>query len=69
MFDKDMDIKQFAEEQYVEAPAKLGGCFCQDEHRLQVALSEQRGRAEIFRPDHKGLGNAYCGTFGRRCEK
>jgi hypothetical protein len=67
MFEKDVDVKKFAEQQYVEPAATVGGCVCEDEHHMHVALSEQRGRPEIFWPDHKGLANAYCGTFGRRC--
>jgi len=69
MTEKDMDVKRFAEENFVEPAATVGGCLCEDEHRLQVALSEQRGRPEIFSPDHRGVANAYCGTFGRRCER
>lgn len=69
MFEKGDDIRKFAEVQYVEAAAKVGECFCEGEHRLHLALSEQRGRPEIFWPDHKGLANAYCATHGRRCGK
>ena len=61
------DVRRLAEENYVEAPANLSDCMCADEHRLHVALSEQRGTPKIFSPGHRGLGNAYCETFGRRC--
>jgi hypothetical protein len=64
----DFDVEQLAEDHYVEAPANLPGCQCADEHRLHVALSEQRGRPAIFSPDHKALKNAYCETYGRRCK-
>jgi hypothetical protein len=67
MNDREMNVREFAEENYIEPAAKVGGCSCQEDHRLHVALSEQGGRPEIFCPDHRGVRNAYCGTFGRRC--
>jgi len=62
-----LNVRELAEEHFEEAFANLGECTCADEHRLHVALSEQRGTSKIFAPDHKGLGKAYCDTFGRRC--
>ena len=64
---KESKIGQLAEEHYVPPPASLDECYCEGEHRLSVALSEQRGRPELFRPGHKGINDAYCATFGRRC--
>ena len=63
-----IDVEQLAEDHYVEAPANLSGCQCENEHRLHVALSEQRGRPVLFAPDHKGVKTAYCATHGRRCK-
>ncbi len=63
-----VDVGQLAEDHYIEAPANLTGCQCEDEHRLHIALSEQRGRPALFSPDHKGITTAYCATFGRRCQ-
>ncbi|MBI4963660.1 MAG: hypothetical protein HY913_10320 [Desulfomonile tiedjei] len=65
--ERETNVKEFAEQNFVEAPAKVSECFCEDEHRLHVALSEQRSTrlAKIFMPDHKGLENARCLTFGR----
>jgi len=65
--EREINVKEFAEQNYVEAPAKVGECFCEDEHNLHVALSEQRSTrlARIFMPDHTGLKNARCMTFGR----
>lgn len=63
----DLDVRELAEDHFVEAYANLSDCTCMDEHRLHVALSEQRGTPKIFAPDHIGVGNAYCETFGRRC--
>ena len=62
-----INAREFAEQNYVEAPAKVSECFCEGEHRLHVALSEQRSTrlAKIFMPDHTGLKNARCLTFGR----
>lgn len=70
MFDRELlerEVRERAEEHYVEPAAHLGGCHCPGEHRLSVALSEQRGRPELFKPDHKGISKSYCTTFGRRC--
>jgi hypothetical protein len=61
----DSRVQELAEENFVEAPANLGECMCGEEHRLHVALSEQRGRPVLFSPDHKGIDNARCATFGR----
>ncbi|MBI5570095.1 MAG: hypothetical protein HY914_09130 [Desulfomonile tiedjei] len=58
-------VQELAEANFVEAPANLGECRCGAEHRLHVALSEQRGRPVLFSPDHKGIANARCATFGR----
>ncbi len=65
--EQELKVKDLAEQNYVEAYAKSGECFCEDEHRLHVALSEQRSTrlARIFMPDHTGLENARCLTFGR----
>ncbi len=54
---------------YVEAPANLSGCICIEEHRLHMALSETRARPVVYTPDHKGISDAYCSTFGRRCKR
>jgi|GEM_PF-872667 len=62
-----LNVNRLAEEHFVEAYANLDECTCADEHRLHVALSEQRGTPKIFAPDHIGLENAYCETYGRRC--
>ena len=70
MFEREFgeaSIEELAEEHYVAPSAELGACDCPEEHRLSVALSEQRGRARLFQPDHKGIDHAYCTTFGRRC--
>lgn len=61
------NVREFAENNFVEAYANLRECRCTDEHRLHVALSEQRGNPKLFSPDHKGIGKAYCDTFDRRC--
>ncbi|MEW6349823.1 MAG: hypothetical protein AB1646_12225 [Thermodesulfobacteriota bacterium] len=61
------DFGRSMEKNYVEAPANLSGCECSDEHRLHMALSETRARPIVFTPEHKGIGEAYCATFGRRC--
>ncbi len=61
----DFKVGDLAEANFVEAPANLGECVCTEEHRLHVALSEQRGRPVLFSPDHKGIKNARCATFGR----
>jgi hypothetical protein len=53
------------EQNYVEAPANLLQCTCGEEHRLHVALSETRARPVVFTPDHVGIKNARCATFGR----
>ncbi len=66
---KDIDVKQIQEEDYVEAYANLPGCACGEGRRLHIALSETRARPVVFAPDHKGIENAYCATFGRRCDK
>ncbi len=55
------------EKSYVEAPSNLSECSCSDEHRLHMALSETRARPIVYTPDHKGISDAYCATFGRRC--
>lgn len=67
MMENDMDVRRFAEENYVEPAASVGGCLCEEEHLLHVALSEQRGRPELFSPGHRGVEKAYCSTHGRRC--
>lgn len=59
------DVVERAEENFVEAPANLNECACRNEHRLHVALSEQRGNPIIFSPDHAPLKGAYCATHGR----
>lgn len=61
----DLDVRELAEENYVEAPANLSECFCPDEHNLRIALSEQHTRPGIFVPDHIGLDGAFCATYGR----
>jgi hypothetical protein len=65
--EQELNVKESAEQNYVEAYAKLSECFCEEEHNLHVALSEQRSTrlARIFMPDHIGLENARCLTFGR----
>jgi hypothetical protein len=65
--ERELNVKNLAENNYVESYAKLDECFCENEHRLHVALSEQRSTrlARIFMPDHIGLENARCLTFGR----
>lgn len=55
----------YAEDSYREAPANLGECMCGAEHRLHVALAEQRTRPGVFAPDFSGVKNARCATFGR----
>lgn len=55
----------FGEKSYVEAAAKLGGCVCDEEYRLHIALAEQRTRPSVFSPDFSGVQNARCATFGR----
>jgi len=75
MFEKEFDdiseskksssVSESAEENYVEAYANLRECSCSDEHRLHVALSEQRSRPDIFAPDHKPLKGAYCAVHDR----
>jgi len=70
MIDKtgnELNVERLAEEHFVEAAAELSGCKCSAGRRLSIALSEQRGRPEIFAPDHKGIADAYCATHGRRC--
>jgi hypothetical protein len=70
MFEREkmeLSVEELAEKNFVEAYANLSECKCTDEHRLHVALSEQRGNPKLFAPEHKGIGQAYCGTFGRRC--
>lgn len=59
------DIKGREEEDYVEAPANLRQCTCGEEHRLHIALSETRARPAVYTPDHAGIKNARCATFGR----
>ncbi|HTY25830.1 MAG TPA: hypothetical protein VMC85_22065 [Desulfomonilaceae bacterium] len=65
---RNLDVRRLAEENFVEAPANLSDCTCAEEHHLHVALSEQRGRPQIFSPDHVGMNKAYCATHGRRCD-
>jgi hypothetical protein len=59
------DIKERQDEDYVEAPANLTQCVCGEEHRLHIALSETRARPSVYTPDHAGIKNARCATFGR----
>lgn len=59
------NVRECAEQNYVEAPASSSECVCTDEHRLRIALSEQRSNPIIFAPDHSGFSNAYCETYGR----
>ena len=63
-----LNVKELAERHYVEAYANSGDCACPDEHRLHVALAETRARPIVFTPEHVGMKNAYCETFGRRCK-
>ena len=60
-FEKDMEMS------YTEAPANLSGCVCHEEHRLHMALAETRARPVVFAPERRGIEDAYCATFGRRC--
>lgn len=60
-------VRDFAEESFVEANTRQSECFCAEEHALHVALSQQRGSAENFRPGYSGAKNAYCATYNRRC--
>lgn len=62
---KASNVRELAEENYVEAPANSGDCSCPDEHNLHVALSEQHTRPAVFEPDHIGLEGAFCATLGR----
>ncbi len=59
------NMAEFEEGDYVEAPANLRQCTCGEEHRLHMALSETRARPVVFTPDHAGVKNARCATFGR----
>jgi len=71
MYDKgsgELNVAELAEQHYVKPVTSLDECYCREEHRLSVALSEQRGRASLFRPDHKGITGAYCATHNRRCK-
>jgi len=65
----EMNVDRLAEEHFVDSYANLSECRCQDQHRLHVALSEGRARPIVFAPDHKGIHDAYCATFGRRCKE
>lgn len=70
MFEKELgelNVTELAEEHFVKPVTSLDECFCREEHRLAVALSEQRGRPSLFSPDHKGIDGAYCATHNRRC--
>ncbi len=70
MFEKDTVIRgvtELGEESYVDPAVKIDGCDCPEQHRLFIALSERRGRPELFCPTHKGINKSYCATFGRRC--
>lgn len=60
--------EEFGERGYVEAVANLPECACAEEHRLHIALVETRARPVVFTPDHVGIENARCATFGR-CRK
>jgi hypothetical protein len=66
--EKGINVQQSAEKNFVDAYANLEECTCSDEHRLQVALSEQRGTPLLFTPEHKGIKQAYCSVHGRRCK-
>ncbi len=59
------EVAERAEDNFVEAYANLNECSCRDEHRLHVALSEQRGNPKIFSPDHRPIKGAYCATHDR----
>jgi hypothetical protein len=59
------DVTEREEDRYVEAPANLRQCTCGEEHRLHIALSETRARPAVYTPDHAGIKNARCATFGR----
>jgi hypothetical protein len=59
------DVKRRQEEDYIEAPANLNQCVCEEEHRLHIALSETRARPAVYTPGHAGIKNARCATFGR----
>ncbi len=61
----DESTIRFGEKNYIEAPANLSGCVCDDEHRLHIALAEQRTRPAVFSPDFTGVRNARCATSGR----
>ncbi|MDQ7781342.1 MAG: hypothetical protein RDU20_00590 [Desulfomonilaceae bacterium] len=64
---KGMNVEALAEQLYVKPVTSLDECYCSEEHRLSIALSEQRGRPELFWPDRKGIAGAYCATHNRRC--
>ncbi|AFM26557.1 hypothetical protein [Desulfomonile tiedjei] len=65
MDERDLNVRKLAEENFVEAPANLGDCVCDDERKLRMALSELRFRPEIFSTDHIGIKGAYCATHDR----
>lgn len=62
---KDDKTRELGERNYVEAVANLGECICDEEHKLHIALAEQRTRPSVFFPDFNGVKNARCATFGR----
>ncbi len=71
MFEEDRpekNVKKLAEDHYVEAYANLDECACKDEHRLHVALAENRARPIVYTPEHIGIKGAGCATWGRRCK-
>jgi hypothetical protein len=61
-------LKDTSEENFVDAYANLGECTCNDEHRLHIALSQQRANPEIFAPEHRPIKGAYCAVHDR-CRK
>jgi hypothetical protein len=63
----DPDVIKSAEEMFVDAYANLSDCTCAEGLHLHMALSETRARPLVYAPDHIGIKNAYCATFGRRC--
>jgi hypothetical protein len=63
-----VNVEESAEQNFVDAYANLSECACTEEHRLHVALSEQRGTPMLFTPEHKGISRAYCSVHGRRCK-
>ena len=66
--ESDIDVVASAEKNFVDAYGSVSDCMCEEGRKLQMAVSEQRTRPELFTPDRVGIPGAYCATHGRRCK-